>query len=141
VLIFNADTTLKIFLRIFRYNFLECVYNFSKFLYNFITFSHFYTNWNISQKIYIFSQNFSYMLIMKYHKIFKIFCKYNFWWNVTKSKKNLKILFKNYEMRNFRIFQNSLIWEILREDVTFRIFLNISEKCSNSYKNYEKNFH
>jgi len=36
---------------------------------------------------------------------------------------NLKIFFKNYGMRNFRIF------------------LNISEKCFNSYKNYEKNFH
>jgi len=47
-------------------------------------------------------------------------------------------------MRNFRIFQNScmkLVWKILREDVIFRIILNISEKCSNSYKNYEKNFH
>jgi len=37
--------------------------NFYIILYNFLTF--FYMNWNISQKIYIFSQNFLYALIMK----------------------------------------------------------------------------
>jgi len=41
-------------------------------------------------------------------------------------------------MRNFRIFQNSLVRKILREDVNFP---SISEKCFNLYKNYEKNFH
>jgi len=49
------------------------------------------------------------------------------------------MLFLNCGVRNFRIFQNLLdekFWEKI-----FRIFLNISEKCSNSYKNYKKNFH
>ena len=61
---------------------------------------------------------------------------YNFLWNI-KSKKVKIIFFFNYEMRNLRIFQYSHVWKVLREDVDF---LNISEKCSNSYKNYVKNF-
>jgi len=61
------------------------------------------------------------MLIIKYRKIFKIFFKYK----ILQNLKNFKILFKNYRMRfqNFRIFQNSLIREILGENVNF---LNIS---------------
>jgi len=50
----------------------------------------------------------------------------------------IKNIFKNYGMRNLWIFQNSLVWKIMREDVNF---LSISEKCSNSYKYYKKNFH
>ena len=58
--------------------------------------------------------------------------------------KNLKILFKNYG-RNFRIFHNSFVWKFSREEYKlfeyFWVFLNISEKCSSSYKNYKKNFY
>jgi len=46
-------------------------------------------------------------------------------------------------VRNFRIFHNSFVWEVLRESVNIsnisENILSISEK-SNSYKNYEKNF-
>jgi len=65
----------------FACNFSKFLYNFSEFLYNFITFSHFlYKLKHFSENL---SQNFSYIiLIIKYRKISKIFCKYNFWWNV-----------------------------------------------------------
>ena len=52
--------------------------------------------------------------------------------------KNLKILFKKLWDEKFQNISEFTCWEVLREDVNFP---NISEKCSNSYKNYEKNFH
>ena len=81
-------------------------YNFSEFLYNFITLSHFlYEHFyfeHFSKNLHLFSEfsicainyeDFPYVqLIMKIRKISKIFCKYNFWWNVIKSKK-LKNIF------------------------------------------------
>ena len=58
-----------------------------------------------------------YELIMKYRKISKIFCKYNFWWNIIKAKKNIFFLIMGWE--NLRIFQNM--------NITIRIFLkNVS---------------
>jgi len=64
------------------------------------------------------------MVIMKYRKIFLRFFVNIISDEMLQNLKNFKILFKNYRMRNFRIFQNTLVWEILREDVNF---LNISE--------------
>ena len=79
---------------------------FSKFLCNFLTF---FTNWNIFQKIDIFFYNFSYTLIIKCYKISKIFCKYNFWWNVKKLKRYfLKIMgWENSEYSEFICMKNS----------------------------------
>jgi len=108
----NLQFLVKIFLKIFHKIFL----NFQNFCINFLTFSSFTWIGTFLRKIYIFSQNF-----YEYCKISKIFCKYNFWWNVIKSKKYLKIFFKNYWWERF---QNSLVWKILREDVNFP---NISE--------------
>jgi len=89
------------------FSFLEFLYNFSEFPYNFITFSHFFIRiGTFLRKSTFFSQNCSYMLIMKYRKIFKIFCKCNFWWNVTKSKKIFKYFLKivGWEIQNILEF-------------------------------------
>ena len=70
-----------------------------------------------------------------------IFCKYNFWWNVTKSKKIQKYFLKimGWEISEyFRIHLYEKFWKKMK---SFRIFLSISEKCFNSYKTYEKNFY
>jgi len=61
-------------------------------------------------------------------KISKIFCKYNFWWNIIKAKKN--IFFFNNGMRKS---QNISKYEYNHS--------NISEKYFNFYKNYLKNVH
>jgi len=61
------------FFQNFSYNFAEFLYNFSEFLRissNFIIFSHFLYELKHFSKNLIFSQNFSYMLIIKYRKIF-----------------------------------------------------------------------
>jgi len=97
-------------------NFSQNFSEFSEFLYiNFLTFSsHFLHELeHFSEKSTSFLR-----IFMKYCKISKIFCKYNFWWNVIKSKKYLKIFFKNYW------WEISFVWKILREDVNFP---NISE--------------
>jgi hypothetical protein len=70
-------------------NFLKIFQNILKFLYNFITFSDFLyelEHWKNTQKVYIFSQNFSHMLITKNPKISKIFCFNEIFFMKLKSK-------------------------------------------------------
>jgi len=64
------------------------------------------------------------MLIIKYRKIFKIFCKYNFWWNVLKSKKFKNIFFKLWDEKISEYLRIHLYEKFWEKTVNFP---NISE--------------
>ena len=58
-----------------------------------------------------------------------------------KSKKLKKYFLKIVEWEISKYFRIHLYEKFWEKRETFRIFMNISEKCFNSNKNYENNFH